>query len=331
MSPSQRIRRLPGLALNAAWAVAPARRPELSPTWPLDGDAKARIAVRWPAVYEWDRAGLWVDPLRHGIERLVDVEEADVPQPYEGIVVVRLVVDGVEHEVVVDYSDYPVVNDRARAATSLYFKMQWLPSADERVVPGGFPPCYERIYDYVGHLRRRRAQARFEYDVFGRFGAGYAQDVRGRAVAMLSGQTRFHYEGGMKPVGYGEYLREVARSRVCIDLPGNGPFCFRLIDYLAVGACVVAPRPPTELHVPLVDREHIVYASEDLSDLVDLCERYVEDDEERERIARNAGDFFDRNLDRGQIAGYYLRTALDRLGARSVGEGSLPSARGRGL
>jgi hypothetical protein len=39
---------------------------------------------------------------------------------------------------------------------------------------------------------------------------------------------------------YTQYLREIADSRVCIDLPGEGPFTYRLVEYLAIGSCIIA-------------------------------------------------------------------------------------------
>jgi hypothetical protein len=112
---------------------------------------------------------------------------------------------------------------------------------------------------------------------------------------------------------FSQSLREAAHARVCVDLPGNGPFCHRLVDYLAIGACVVGPRHATNLHAELVDREHIVYCRDDLSDLVELCAHYVENDRAREEIGANAAGFFDEHLHPRQLAAYYLRTIDTRL------------------
>jgi Glycosyl transferases group 1 len=140
--------------------------------------------------------------------------------------------------------------------------------------------------------------------------AGPRPTVRPRSIS-------FGHEGGGKKVRFDESLREVARSKVCIDLPGNGPFCYRLIDYLAIGSCVVARRHETVLHVPLVDRRDIVYARPDLSDLAELCEYYVKHDAEREEIARNSRKFFDRYLSWAPGCGLlpaHLLEALDLIG-----------------
>lgn len=74
-------------------------------------------------------------------------------------------------------------------------------------------------------------------------------------------------------ISYPGCLKEIARARICIDLPGNGPICHRQIDYLAVGACVIGPKPPVALPVELRDGEEIVYAKPDLSDLLERCEQ----------------------------------------------------------
>jgi Glycosyl transferases group 1 len=307
------LRRLRNAATNAAWLAAPGRRELVGATWPLAGWELDRLVVTWPESYEWEGAGNWVEPLRHEFGRLLRVESGDIAQPYKGIVVVQFALDGEPHVVVIDYSDYPDINQQALGAAQVYFKMQFVPGSDPRVVPGGYPPTYGRLYRYLPRLRRLRDRRRFRHEVYGRFGSGQAADLRARAVHILEEQTRVGYEGGFKPVGYGEYLREVARSKVCIDLPGNGDFCFRLVEYLAVGACVIAPRPRNQLHVPLVSGEHVVHAREDLTDLVELCERYVEDEQARERVATNARAYFDRYLDRRQLASWYLRSVLDRL------------------
>jgi Glycosyl transferases group 1 len=109
---------------------------------------------------------------------------------------------------------------------------------------------------------------------------------------------------------YTQYLREIAGSRVCTDLPGEGPFTYRLVEYLAVGSCIVAYPHKARLHVPLRDREHIAYTKEDLSDLVELCDYFLRNPLERHRLAANAQSFFDRYLHRDQLAAYQSARCL---------------------
>jgi hypothetical protein len=101
-----------------------------------------------------------------------------------------------------------------------------------------------------------------------------------------------------------QYLREIADSRVCIDLPEEGPFTYRLVEYLAVGSCIVAYPHKARLHVPLRDREHVAYTKEDLSDLLEVGDYFLRNPLERHRLAVNAQSFFDRYLHRDQFAAY---------------------------
>jgi hypothetical protein len=120
-------------------------------------------------------------------------------------------------------------------------------------------------------------------------------------------QTRNVIREGPDKTPYREYLFEIPRAKVCVDMPGKGELCPRLIDYLAVGACVVGPPPSNRLPVELVDGQHLVYCKRDLADLGDVCAQLVRDEQERERIARNAREYFDRHLHRHQLAAYYVR------------------------
>ena len=110
---------------------------------------------------------------------------------------------------------------------------------------------------------------------------------------------------------YSQHLMDIAASKVSVDLPGNGPFCFRLLDYFAVGACIVAVRHTAEFPVPLVPGVHIAYVKDDLSDLVDVCRYYVENEEARQAMKNNARDYFDKYLHRRQIGAHYLNCCLE--------------------
>lgn len=315
-----RTAKLLGGALDTCRLIGPPHRSSAELSWPLSEDELARVEVSWPSRYEWPNAVEWAGPLRDGIACHVPVADADIPQLHERIVMFQVRVEDDVHDVVLDYSDYPEYDEELLDAVPLYFKMQCPVDADARVLPGGFGPRSRQIYWYLRRLRRLRARAAFKFDVHGRFGADRAEDVRSRAVAMLSSQDRFAYEGGLKLHAYPSYLRDIARARVCIDLPGNGALCFRRFDYLAVGSCVIGPRPPVRLPVDPVDRRDVVYTRDDLSDLVDLCADYLADHSGREMLAANARAYFDRFLHPRQLGAYYIRTALNRIygpGARS--------------
>jgi len=283
--------------------------------WRVEPEELREVSIRWPSAYQWPTARLWVDTLLYGLRKRVRVEFDALPQPYRGTVLFQFVSRGKAHDVAVDYSDYAEVNEESAARCAAYFKMQHLREGYGRdsVLPGGYVCDSRKIYLHLARLRRLRDRRLFDFDVYGRFGTEFARETRRRAVEMLRAQDSFRFEGGLKKVKYLEFLKEVARSRVCVDLPGEGDFCFRLINYLAVGACVVGPRPRTVLNAPLVDRVHVAHVADDLSDLVEVCRFYVENEEAREEMCRASRRFFEQHLHADNLTAYYLRSCLDRL------------------
>jgi glycosyl transferase family 1 len=311
------------LAIDAAWSVS---RPPAAPaslTWPLDRDRLAQMTVRWPAHYLSRSAGLQparesriarrLSSLRLAMGGMVATEVADIPQPFESVALIEVVVDGVTYEVAIDQSPYMEISDEGARRCFLYFKrhhrLEGYPY--DNVQPGGFAPLKQEALHR--HLHRVRHWNRRQHDVYARFSPQFSPEVRGPALGFLSEQTRFGFEGGTRLTMYTQYLRDIAASGVCVDLPGEGPFTYRLVEYLAVGSCIVAYPHRARLHVPLVDREHIAYTKEDLSDLVDLCDHYLSNPLERERLVVNARSFFDRYLHRDQLAAYHLHSILEKV------------------
>lgn len=210
--------------------------------------------------------------------------------------------------VAVDYYDYTFVNQTCLNEVSIYFKMQHQPSGygDPKVVPGGYVAGKRSLYDYYCRLRELRRRAP-KFDVYGRFSLRFASEIRSQAVALLQSESRFEFSGGTSLAFYMQSLREAARARVCIDMPGNGPFCNRLVEYLGSGCCIVAPRHAAIMHADLRDREHIVYCRSDLADLPDVCAHYVNNPQARHEIELNAARFFDEHLHPTRLASYYLQ------------------------
>jgi hypothetical protein len=316
-----RLRRVRSLTIASAqygyalshFAGALARRPRTAasppgPTWPVSPETRTRLSIAWPTTYEWPLAGQWVDGLRDALAALVPVRRTEIEQPYEGTVLIEVTLDGTRHEVAIDYFDRSRLLDEVAGRCPLVFKMQCAVGGYgfAHVIPGGYIPGKASLYRYQPALHRLRDHGRPRFEVYGRFGPQYAQNIRRRALQLLSEQRRFHFEGSMVTRPYAAYLREAALSKVCIDLPGNGDLCHRLIDYLAVGCAVVRPEPETVLHVPLVDGVHIRFADRDLSNLVEVCAELLLDDSQRNRLALAARDYHERYLRPDQLASYYV-------------------------
>jgi hypothetical protein len=245
----------------------------------------------------------------------LDVEIADIPQPHKGTIVTEFEIDGKSQAVAFDVSDDPDFRSGAVDTSAITFKWQFRHGGygDERIVPGGYIPVGLLMYRMLPYLRRLHAQWPRRYQVSGRFGGAFARDIRTKALDALSATDEFAFQGALGRVRYSKYLREIATSQVSVDLPGNGPLCFRLVEYLAVGACVVAYPHGCRLPVPLVDGEHLIYVRPDLSDLVERCKWCLDHPREARQMSTAASDYFDRYLHRDQLTAYYLHTLLERL------------------
>lgn len=293
------------------------QRPAPDCPWKIDSDELEGIKIHWPRTLQWQYAVGWVEPLFWGLGSHVPIKLVDIPQTLKGCVIIELHRGERGYRVGINCSDYPDVAHFGTpgAALDFEFKMQYRKGGygESRIVPGGFISDFMLVDWYARGPRRERERQQFHWDVYGRFGLQFATEVRSKAIKLLQGQSRVGFYGGARKVEFPEFLREIAQSRVCIDLPGNGPFCFRLVNYLAVGACIVSVPHATTMPVPLVDRQHIVYTKPDMSDLVDLCEQYIHDAPAREAIARQSREYYRRHLYWRSLGNYYLRTMLDRL------------------
>jgi hypothetical protein len=298
-----------GRALDSYWRwQASANLP--SPgvlTWPLDSDVLNEVAITWPRAYGWAPFKNWGEQLQYALSRLVKTTLGDIPQPYEGVIGFELSYRGRRFRINVEVSDYLDLNEAAYDNADIHFKMQYKLEGygkRDRLLPGGYLNNHCDIYAFLPHLRDLRDRTSPLYDVHGRFGLSF--DTRRRALDILHSSSAFRFFGGQKKVRYGAFLREVARSRICIDLPSYSPVTFRLIDYLAVGACIIGPIHQSRLHVPLLDGVHVVHCKSDYSDLEELCVYYLDHESERAALVERSAKFFDAYLKRDQLAAYYL-------------------------
>jgi len=282
------------------------------------------LTIGWPLEAPDSGTHFWADQILSGLRANgAGIQRRDIrqyPSPDCHVLLAEIDVGQEPHTIAFDLDDWPEIVEPIAERVLLYFKLQYANGGYRQasVVPGGYPLANNLAYRYLPLLRAIHSRRRFRYDVYGRFGLRYGgAEIRRRAFELLSAREDFRYEGSLfrYPGGpddypYRRYLFEIPRAKVCIDMPGGGDFCNRLIDYLAVGACVVGPPPDVRLPIRLVDGVHVVHCAPDLSDLGDICAELVRDNDERERIARNGRDFFDRHLHRRQVAAYYLTQVI---------------------
>jgi hypothetical protein len=294
-----------------AWRAFPGE--EVRPrelTWPVEREALRDVVVRWPRV-EWKARRLIGEQVRYWLARYVRTVDAEIAQPYERVINFEVVIRGKRHTVMVETSDYADLNETAYRDAELYFKMEFLKEGygdRDRLLPGGYTPNDLAIYKYLPRLRRMRDEEPPLYEVSGRY--GLSMEKRRRPLEILTGARSFAYYGGEGKVRYSRYLREVARSKVCIDLPSMSSCTFRLIDYLAVGTCIVGPPHTNRMIEPFEDGVHVAYCQPDYSDLEQVCAHYLAHEEERLALVRNSRAFFDRNLHPDQLGAYYLHHML---------------------
>jgi hypothetical protein len=310
------LRHIDDLALEWLWRKGEEHPSQVkAPSWPLPETLPSDLTIHWPVAYKMQETRKWMQHLVVALSNIVPVERRPIPQDecFDGCILTHFVYRGRTHRVVIDHWDYiDRICAPALDGATVYFKMQYLREGygNDRIVPGGYPVSLRESYLYLEKLRNYCDKKPKRYNVYGRFGLRFAVEKRKQALALLSDAGDIGFVGGTDFVRTSRYLRDMARSKIGIDLPGNGDFCFRLVDFLSIGVCVIGPKPRTELPEPLIDGEQIVYCKEDLSDLVPLCRHYLAHEEERARIARNAREYFDRYLHRDALARYYLSQFL---------------------
>jgi hypothetical protein len=185
-----------GVAQEVLWKISPqAVTHSSAPTWPLNPEELKQVTVCWPSKYERELSYAWIEQLRHGFAEYVPIEQAPIPQPYPGIVLIHVRVQRNLHEIAIDYSDYPQINEDCAERCALYFKMQFPCGMATRsnVVPGGFVPFRKDIYSFLPHIRRMADQQKYLYDVYGRFGLESGSEVRCKACSLLAGQNHFRW------------------------------------------------------------------------------------------------------------------------------------------
>src|SRR5438874_2121748 len=207
----------------------------------------------------------WLRSIQTGIRSHgVAVERREIAQPTTtGAVVILEAGAGRRRErFAVDFEDHPHVDADLAAGVLAYFKLNYASAGypEDNVLPGGYVCGNPVLYSRLRLLRFLRGLPRSGWDVYGRFGLRFPSETRRRAFQILSSRSDFRYEGslfrypgGPDKVPYRKYLFEITRGKVCVDMPNGGDLTFRLVEYLALGACVVRPRGDVGLHVPLVD------------------------------------------------------------------------------
>ena len=280
-------------------------------TWAVPAEIVPDLEVFWPERYGSSNAPGWVEPIRRGIAHHVPVRRTEIQQTAGNIVTVLFRNKATTFRVAIDYDDLADLHPDA-SSHDLYFKMQYARSGygSNSVVPGGYVGRLA-LYRHVDRWRALRARSARRYPVFVRFGTQRTIPIRTQILELMENQTAFRVEGQGAFTTWWEYMEDICHAEICLDAPGRGELCVRLVECLALGSCVVGPTLGNELHVPLRSGEHLVRVGRDLSSLVETCHELLEDGEMQRRLSAGAAAYFDRYLRLEQLGGYYVSRCLD--------------------
>lgn len=175
----------------------------------------------------------------------------------------------------------------------------------------------------LSKLRAVKDKMQYKYDVVGLFKATSAikqqMRLRYRAVELSLKQSwknlvsfipgKRSVKKEMNPHGklpFKEYWLAQSQSKICLSMQGAGYHCFRDTEVLGIGACLLVVKSDK---FPRIGNSENCYieVKEDLSDLVDVVNYYLKHNEEREKIASNGRDYFDRYLTPKATVGHLLK------------------------
>jgi len=131
----------------------------------------------------------------------------------------------------------------------------------------------------------------------------------------LAGQ-RWSVLAPTRQVPQEQYYAELRRSRICVSPFGYGEICWRDFEAILCGCLLLKPdvshlRTAPDIFVP---GETYAPVRWDYSDLLETCQRYLDDEAARVRIATRAYDVLAQRLGPAAFVEIF-RTLLDRLGA----------------
>lgn len=174
----------------------------------------------------------------------------------------------------------------ARRPFDAIFKREYL--LDKRY-PGNVHPlplCFN--YDHLPPL-----DGRFKYDVA--FWAVESDPIRTRALGLLEEKFDCAQNGTVKNQVMKRYkrkgafyLQELARCKIGLNFRGAGWDTLRFWELAGLGRFMISQKPQILIENDFTHEKNIVYCKDDLSDLIDLCEYYLQHEREREEIAKNA-------------------------------------------
>lgn len=290
--------------------------------------SNTKVTILWPTNYSWNLAHLRLDAIKSELSRseLVTLKYYDsedfgfdwhkkggFPVPKEKLHLVggagqpkdsndirgeifEVHRDNESIRVAYDYSDYSIISTDILKQVDLYAKCAPPPGKlPSKVV--GVGVC-AKDYELLAKARQRvlANPVKKSIDVYGRFGSWTDSQTMRKTIVEKLAASSLRFTGGFGVRNYISYLRELMRSKIAIELPGQGGWSYRLVEAMALGAVVVAPEPTVGFPEKLIDGIHYVAIRRDGSNVVEICKELLDNETRRQSIATQAHLFFDRNF-----------------------------------
>jgi spore maturation protein CgeB len=179
---------------------------------------------------------------------------------------------------------YPKATDRP---FDLIFKREYL---KETTYPDNvFPLPFGVNFNTTNHIKRLPPK----YDVT--FWAVESHPIRTKALQIIQNQYDCQSNGTKLNQNFKDYnrkgdfyLEELYRSRVVLNFRGGGWDTMRYWEAPALGCFMISQKPGIVIPDEFKDGEHLVYVKEDLSNLEELCDYYLNHKQARLEIADRA-------------------------------------------
>lgn len=88
------------------------------------------------------------------------------------------------------------------------------------------------------------------------------------------------------------YLEELRRSKITLNFRGVGWDTLRYWEVTGLNRFLISQKPQIVIPNNFREGQEIIYCQDSLSDLIDLCQHYLQNETAREKIAAAAGEWF---------------------------------------
>lgn len=231
------------------------------------------------------------------------------------ITVFDIEINGKKQRIFYDWCDFMVDHqDRAKEHNALYFKIQ----AYKNITPIGQVVTMMEYLNDLEKLRKIKDYNRYPYDVVGIFSSRRGKNGERRIKSCQIVKEIPHCKSlvGMQrrspiheipkelltpKIKYSDYLVKSAQTKLSLVWAGVGEyncaFSWRLTECLGIGNAII-----THKHNAIYPNHEyfenncVIIVNPDLSDLQEKIEYYMEHDEEREQIAKNGREYYEKYL-----------------------------------